>query len=122
MLWPAWNAWFRFGFPAWNGAMLLPLALLVLMSLLSLGTVLSFRQYTQTLEISERRKSSALVVMFLYFLIFFSVTEVAMPARFFLFFPLAFLSCRFLCHGKINFWREAAFLLIMGMSVLQVYL
>lgn len=122
MLWPAWSAWFRFGFPLWNGTMLLPLALLVLMSLLSLGTVLSFRQYTQTLEISERRKSSALVVMFFYFLIFFSVTEVGMPARFFLFFPLSFLTCRFLCHGKINFWREAAFLLIMGLSILQAYL
>lgn len=120
--WPAWNAWFHFGFPAWNDSMWLQVVLLALMSLLSLGTVFSFRQYTQTLEILERRKSSALVVMFFYFLIFFSVTKVEFSARFFLFFPLAFLSCRFLCHGKINFWREAAFLLIMGLSILQAYL
>lgn len=101
--------------------MYLPLALLALMSLLSLGTVFSFRQYTQTLEISERRKSSALVVMFLYFLIFFAVSEAGLSARFFLFFPLSFLTCRFLCNGKINFWREATFLLIMGLSILQAY-
>lgn len=121
LLWPAWNDWFNFGFPAWNGTMYLPLALLALMSLLSLGTVFSFRQYTQTLEISERRKSSALVVMFLYFLIFFAVSEAGLSARFFLFFPLSFLTCRFLCNGKINFWREATFLLIMGLSILQAY-
>lgn len=122
MIWPAWSAWFRFGFPAWNGTMLLPSVLLGLMSLLSSGTLFSFRQYTQTLEISERRKSSAFGVMFVYFLLFFSVTEVGMTAHFFLFFPLSFLTCRFLCHGKINFWREAAFLLIMGLSILQAYL
>ncbi len=122
LLWPVWNDWFCFGFPVWNSSLWLPVALLALMSLFSLGTVLSFRQYTQTLEISERRKSSALVVMFFYFFFFFAVTKVGLPARFFLFFPLAFLTCRFLCHGKINFWREAAFLLILGMSVLQAYL
>lgn len=119
---PVWNDLFNFGFPVWSWTLCLPLMVVALMTLFSLGTIFSFRQYTQDLEISERRKSSALVVLFFYSFLFFLVTKVELPSRFFLFFPLSFLSCRFLCKGKINFWREAAFLLILGLSVLQAYL
>lgn len=117
-----WSQILPFGTIPWNTGLLLTYGTTGICIFFAFFSILSFRRYMQDLEVSERHKSFSLAVMFFYFLVFFSLTDIPLRSRFFLFFPVAFFCTKFLAKGKNTPLRETAFLLIILLSLLQAYL
>lgn len=112
------------GISGLSGIPVIPSILLVFCVILSILSLISSRHFLQDLEMTERRKSSAMTIMFLYLLLFVSLSAGNLdPAhRFPLFFPAAFFCTKFIVYLRQAVLKEVLFILILSLSVLGTWI
>ncbi|MCM1531006.1 MAG: hypothetical protein NC048_05855 [Bacteroides sp.] len=113
-----------FGLPDFSSLPIVPGILLLFCVVLSFFSIISSRSFLQDLEMTERRKSSAMSIIIFYLLAFLllSIGHVPVAHRFPLFFPAAFFCTKFIVYMRQSVLKEVLFVLILALSVLGVYL
>ena len=103
---------------------ILPGVLLLFCVILSTLSLISSRQFMQDLEMIERRKSSAMAIMFFYLVLFVLLSAGKLPPahRFPLFFPTAFFCTKCIIYTRQSVLKETLFILIIALSVWAVWL
>ena len=113
-----------FGMPEVAQIPVFPSLLLLVCVVLSMFSLISSRHFLQDLEMTERRKSSAMTTLFLYLLLFILLSAGKLPPehRFPLFFPAAFFCTKFIVYMRQPVLKEVLFFLILALSVLGVWM
>lgn len=117
----SWKETFCWGFRDITADTASALALTAGYILIAFFSIFSFRRYSQDMEITERKKSSALIVLFFYTACFALVTDTPMPLLFPLFFPLAFFCSKFFVNPDRRILKEILFAAILLLSIFTVY-
>lgn len=113
-----------FGLPEFADISLYASLLLIICVLLSVLALFSLRSYLQDLEMSERRKSSAMTIVLLYMTVFILASLGNLPPahRFPIFFPAAFFGTKFIVYMRQPIVKEILFILILALSVTGVWM
>lgn len=108
-----------FGLPEPAGVPLFAGLLLLICVIFSILALFSLRSYLQDLEMSERRKSSAMTVILIYMGIFILASLGHLPPEqcFPIFFPVAFFCTKFIVYMRQPILKEILFILILALSV-----
>lgn len=116
-----WTNMMAFGFPSISELPIPTLILFLVGTVLSGFSIGSLRKYLQDLEINERKKSSALIVLFIYTLIFTLSTQTNLANRFCLIFPLSFFCTKFFVNSGKSLYNEIGFAVMILLCILGVY-
>lgn len=98
--------------------------LLAVCIVLSIFALFSIRSFLQDLEMTERRKSSAMTITLIYLLVFFlaSLGSISPAHRFPMFFPVAFFCTKSIVYMHNGIIKEVLFILILALSVVGTWL
>lgn len=113
-----------FGLPDFSSMAPIPGILLLGCVTMALLSLFSLHKFLQDIEMTERRKSSAMTTIFIYLLVFFLFSAGRVPAShwFPLFFPVAFFCTKFIVYTHQAVLKEVIFILLLALSVSGVYI
>lgn len=113
-----WNRMLVFGNPLTHDMHIPSIILYILTGIISIFSIASINKYLQDLEINERKKSSALIVLCIYTIIFALSTHLEPSNRFILSFPFAFFCTKFFVNSNKHVYNEIAFILILILGIM----